>query len=103
VTVTLDRVTQALRVAQGQADRDPRQPLLSSVVNVDQLFVLDRGGFGEPGAHDQLLARRGIYSGMARAARDRDGGPRIAQMSCRARRDRTRVTSGHPLPARPKA
>ncbi len=37
---------------------------LSTVVNADEILVLDKGVIVERGTHDGLLARRGIYSAM---------------------------------------
>ncbi|MGI3900551.1 MAG: ABCB family ABC transporter ATP-binding protein/permease [Janthinobacterium lividum] len=37
---------------------------LSTVVNADEILVLDKGVIVERGTHDELLERRGIYSAM---------------------------------------
>ncbi len=37
---------------------------LSTVVNADEILVLDKGMIVERGTHDELLERRGIYSAM---------------------------------------
>lgn len=37
---------------------------LSTVVNADEIIVLDKGLIAERGTHDQLLAQGGIYAGM---------------------------------------
>jgi ATP-binding cassette subfamily B protein len=39
---------------------------LSTVRNADVVIVLDRGRIAERGTHSELLARRGIYSGLYR-------------------------------------
>ena len=46
---------------------------LSTVVNADQIVVLDGGRVAERGSHAELLRRGGLYAGMwARQARERD-------------------------------
>ena len=37
---------------------------LSTVVNADEILVLDKGVIAERGSHQALLARGGIYSAM---------------------------------------
>jgi ATP-binding cassette subfamily B protein len=37
---------------------------LSTVVNADQILVIDKGVVVERGRHDELLARNGVYAGM---------------------------------------
>ena len=37
---------------------------LSTVVNADEILVLDKGVIAERGTHQELLARGGIYSAM---------------------------------------
>jgi ATP-binding cassette subfamily B protein len=37
---------------------------LSTVVNADEILVLDKGVIAERGRHDQLLARGGLYAGL---------------------------------------
>jgi subfamily B ATP-binding cassette protein MsbA len=59
-------VTQTLRSLKGQRTVILVSHRLSSVVDCDQIFVLDRGRVAEQGTHAGLLARRGIYYGMAR-------------------------------------
>ena len=59
-------VTQALRSLKDKRTVILVSHRLSSVSDADQIFVLDRGRVAEHGTHDQLLARRGIYYGMAR-------------------------------------
>jgi ABC-type multidrug transport system fused ATPase/permease subunit len=37
---------------------------LSNVKDSDQIFVLDKASVVESGSHDELIARRGLYSEM---------------------------------------
>jgi len=37
---------------------------LSSVVDLDRIFVLDRGRLAEAGTHDELLAKNGLYAAL---------------------------------------
>ena len=45
---------------------------LSTVVNADEIIVLDRGRIVERGRHEALLARRGIYAGMWNRQREEE-------------------------------
>jgi ABC-type multidrug transport system fused ATPase/permease subunit len=65
-TSALDAPTQAAISA--TLERQARQRTvilathhLSSVVNADQIFVLDAGEVVEAGTHDTLLTRQGLY------------------------------------------
>ncbi len=40
---------------------------LSTVMNADTIYVMDKGSIVEQGTHDQLLARRGVYSHLVEA------------------------------------
>jgi ABC-type multidrug transport system ATPase subunit len=40
---------------------------LARIKNADVIFVLDQGRIVERGAHDELLARNGLYSELQRA------------------------------------
>jgi len=46
---------------------------LSTVVNVDQIVVLERGRIVERGSHLELLARGGRYAGLWNLQREREG------------------------------
>ncbi|MCX5805854.1 MAG: ABC transporter transmembrane domain-containing protein [Proteobacteria bacterium] len=37
---------------------------LSSVINANRIFVLDRGRIVEQGSHEELLRKKGVYSGL---------------------------------------
>lgn len=39
---------------------------LSTVVNADRIFVIDRGCVAEQGAHEELVAQGGLYARMWR-------------------------------------
>ena len=39
---------------------------LSTVVHADEIIVLDKGVIVERGAHDDLLAKKGVYAAMWR-------------------------------------
>jgi ATP-binding cassette subfamily B protein len=45
---------------------------LSTVVNADQIFCLDKGVIAESGTHDELLAKGGLYAGMWNKQREAD-------------------------------
>ena len=45
---------------------------LSTVVNADQILVLDKGIISERGTHDELLERGGVYAGMWNRQREVD-------------------------------
>nr|XP_061810450.1 ABC transporter B family member 5-like [Nerophis lumbriciformis] len=48
---------------------------LSTVVNADQIIVLDRGCIAEQGAHSELLAKDGLYRQMWELQRQNDSVP----------------------------
>ncbi|MDQ0394253.1 ABC-type transport system involved in Fe-S cluster assembly fused permease/ATPase subunit [Labrys monachus] len=45
---------------------------LSTVVHADEIIVLDKGTIVERGAHEELLARGGLYAGMWNRQREAD-------------------------------
>jgi ATP-binding cassette, subfamily B, bacterial len=47
---------------------------LSTVQSADRILVLDGGRIVEEGRHDQLIARKGLYSRLARLQFDAEGG-----------------------------
>ena len=62
-------VTEALSALKGKRTIILVSHRLSSVVPCDRIFVMDGGRIAERGTHDELVARRGIYFGMARQQR----------------------------------
>lgn len=42
---------------------------LSTVSNVDRIFVMDNGQIVESGTHDELIAKKGVYFGMIENSR----------------------------------
>jgi ABC-type transport system involved in Fe-S cluster assembly fused permease/ATPase subunit len=45
---------------------------LSTVIHADEILVLDKGLIAERGAHDELLAKGGIYAGLWSRQREVD-------------------------------
>ncbi|WP_437572168.1 ABC transporter ATP-binding protein [Sorangium sp. So ce542] len=59
-------IGEALRALKGQRTIILMSHRLSTVVDCDQIFVLERGRIVERGAHAELLRRDGVYTTMAR-------------------------------------
>ena len=57
---------------------------LSTVVNADQIIVLDDGAIAERGTHGELIARGGLYAAMWNRQREAD---EIAERLRRAREE----------------
>src|SRR5580704_46235 len=56
---------------------------LSTVVNADEILVLDKGVIAERGAHQDLLARGGIYSAMWSRQRQVDAAQELLRRAAR--------------------
>jgi ATP-binding cassette subfamily B protein len=50
---------------------------LSTVVDADEIIVLDGGRIAERGTHDKLLRKKGIYAAMWNRQREADQARRI--------------------------
>ena len=59
-------ITQTLRSLKGQRTIVVVSHRLSTVADCDQIFVMEEGRIVEQGAHDDLLAQRGLYWRMAK-------------------------------------
>jgi subfamily B ATP-binding cassette protein MsbA len=59
-------ITETLRSLKGQRTMVLVSHRLSTVVDCDQIFVMDAGRVIEHGTHEELLARRGAYYEMAK-------------------------------------
>jgi ATP-binding cassette subfamily B protein len=65
---------------------------LSTVVNADEILVLDKGVIAERGSHQELLARGGIYSAMWNRQRQVDAAQELLRQA--GREDNLRAADG---------
>ena len=56
---------------------------LSTVVNADEILVLDKGVIAERGSHDELLARGGIYAALWSRQRQVDAAQELLRQAGR--------------------
>lgn len=68
---------------------------LSTVVNADQILVVNRGEVAERGTHAELLARGGLYAGLWNRQREAD--------EARRRLSRSQETDGEPPDRQPRS
>jgi ABC-type multidrug transport system ATPase subunit len=59
-------IGEALRALKGKRTIVLMSHRLSTVVDCDQIFVMERGRIVEHGGHGELLRRGGVYTKMAR-------------------------------------
>ena len=67
---------------------------LSTVVNADEILVLDRGVIAERGTHDALLERRGIYAALWARQREADAADEALRRLGETERVEPRVAVG---------
>ncbi|GJD96419.1 ABCB family ABC transporter ATP-binding protein/permease [Methylobacterium iners] len=79
---------------------------LSTVVNADEILVLDRGIITERGTHESLLAEGGTYAAMWNRQREADAAREIlkraeeeAELKSRGEASRARPVMADPVPA----
>ncbi|MBV1701540.1 MAG: ABC transporter ATP-binding protein/permease [Hyphomicrobiales bacterium] len=65
---------------------------LSTVVNADEIIVLDKGVIAERGTHDQLLAKNGIYFALWSRQRQVDEAQEALRRAAEAEEPSVRVT-----------
>ena len=70
---------------------------LSTVVNADEILVLDKGVIAERGSHQELLARGGIYSAMWSRQRQVDAAQELLRQA--GREDDLAAPDGFGVPA----
>jgi ATP-binding cassette subfamily B protein len=67
---------------------------LSTVVNADEIIVLDKGIIAERGTHNSLLARRGIYAALWARQREVDEAQEALRRAAEAEQSSLRVGIG---------
>jgi ATP-binding cassette subfamily B protein len=65
---------------------------LSTVINADEILVIDRGIIVERGRHDQLLAANGVYAALWNRQREADEARETLKRAREAEGDSVRVT-----------
>ncbi|MBS7804027.1 ABC transporter ATP-binding protein/permease [Rhizobiales bacterium TNE-4] len=65
---------------------------LSTVINADEILVIDRGIIVERGRHDQLLAQDGVYAALWNRQREADEARETLKRAREAEGDSVRVT-----------
>ena len=61
---TVERIEQALRVLLADRTAFVIAHRLSTIRDADLIVVLEHGRIVEQGSHDELLARRGLYTSL---------------------------------------
>jgi ATP-binding cassette subfamily B protein len=65
---------------------------LSTVVNADQILVIDKGAVVERGRHEELLAKNGVYAGMWNRQREVDAAIEVLSRAEEEEGESLRVT-----------
>ena len=103
-TSALDSFTRAENsAALRQGFERPHHPgdahRLSTVVDADEIIVLDGGKIAERGTHDRLLRKKGIYAAMWNRQREADQARRILTKAETDKLDNPgELQPGRPLP-----